>query len=403
MRRLLILFALVWSGCGKDSTAANDSGALSDAAMVDESTDADVYLDPLTHLVPTDELTLSPGNEAGQDEDPSIFRAADGALYVTWYSNRNGIQEDGVLDREIFLMRSYDGATWTEPVQITQHARFSFYPSLAQDSSGAFHMAWWRMIPIPEGCIPEMDCTGTTNQIMYKTSSTGTDWTIDAETSVTQGPGDWLPSLIFDQVAQRLMVYFASPVRDANGEVDLSETTLRIYVCMNNAGEWSAPQRLVGINPDTSHNTYPFVAQRDDGQFIMTWTRYDASASSDVLQVIQEPSTQTLYSTSEDGVVWTEPIVLSSDTALDVFPSLYANHARSAWYALWQTAEVGATSSDSVETLLNEGSLSLTPRPEMPGYSARALATATPDIYWGVWVSGPSGQQKIRHRFFKNS
>ncbi|HVE87160.1 MAG TPA: sialidase family protein [Myxococcales bacterium] len=340
---------------------------------------------------------LSAGNEGGQDEDPGVLHAADGRLYVAWYSNRNGLQDDGTEDREIFLARSPDGESWPDPpIQVTRAARDSFTPSLAQDSAGTFHLAWWRVIPTSLG--------GTNNQILTKSSPDGTTWDLDQETVVAGGPGDFLPSIVHDRVASRLLVYFASPVRDAAGRVDLGAArTLRLYACVNDGTGWSAPQRLSGVNDDATHNTFPFVVQREDGQFLMVWTRYRASASADVLAVLSEASTETMTSTSSNGIDWAEPVPVSSGggQSVDVFPSLYPDAARSSWTALWLTARQGAPSGDVVEVAL-DGALPAEPtaRPEITGYSPRAAPLATPGRFLGVWVAGASGRQKIRFDFF---
>lgn len=358
--------------------------------------------DPLASLTPSGELTLSPGNTAGQDEDATILRARDGKLYVAWFSDRNGPQPDGVPDREIFLMRSSDGRTWTDPpVQVTRHARYAFAPSLGQDAGGAFHLAWWRVIPTPEGCVPGVDCNGgTINRILYKSSPDGIAWDLDGETVVGDGPGDWLPSVVIDRIGHRKLVYFVSPVRDADGNVDLTERISRIYVSIDAGSGFGPPQRVAGVNADTSHNTFPFVVQAEDGDFLMTWTRYDGAAPFDVLHVISEPTTDTLFARSSDGVTFDTPVTMSGGGALDVFPALYADQS-AAWNVLWLTAAPGASTGASIELAVG-GSFpgDAVPRPELAGYTARVVATATPGIFWGVWVSGPTGQQKIRHRFF---
>jgi hypothetical protein len=346
--------------------------------------------DPLRRLEPTGELTLSPGNLGGQDEDPSPLIAGDGSLYVAWYSNRNGPDV-----REIFLARSSDGRVWTDPpIQVTRSPQFSFYPSMVQDAAGAFHLAWWRVIPISGG--------GTTNRVLYKSSPDGVSWDLDREITVADGPGDWLPSLVHDRVGNRLLVYFVSPVRDAAGQVDLGERVSRIYVAIDAGAGFGPPQRLVGVNPDDSHNTYPHVVQRQDGRFLMTWTRYDASAPNDVLQVLAEPSTQTLFSTSTDGLAWSPPAVMSDPAAVDVLPHLYPEQDGPTWRVVWQTASASAPTGATVE-MVADGVYpdDLVPRPEIVGYSSFVLPTATPDIYWGVWVNGAAGRQKIRYEFFR--
>jgi hypothetical protein len=381
---------------GDDDDDAGDSDVGGDAGA-DAAPDVDAALDPLAHLEPTEPAVLSPGNADGQDEDPSILRAADGSLVAAWYSNRNGQQKGGHQDREIFLARTEDGATWTDPpVQITRGEAYAFYPSLAQDQDGDFHLAWWRMLPTPEGCAPA-DCTGTDNRILIKSSSRADAWDLDEETEIAAGPGDWLPSLVADRVSPRRLVYFASPVRDADGNVDLTERVLRIYVVIEDGNGWSAPRRLAGVNPDESHNTYPHVVQTDGGGFLMTWTRYDAAAPNDVLHVIAEPSTQTMVAASEDGITWTEVATLSrAEPAVDVFPSLYADESGT-WRAIWRSSAGGAPTGTTFERAVGGD---IAERPELEGYTGRMLATATSDLYWGVWVAGDEGRQKIHHRFF---
>lgn len=347
---------------------------------------------PLARLAPSAAASvLSPGNASGQDEDPSIVRARDGSLYVAWYSNRNGLQTDGREDKEIFLMRSGDGATWTDPpIQLTRDPAFAFYPSLAQDAAGAFHLAWWRVIPTGPG---------TDNRILYKSSPDGVTWDADQGLEIASGPGDWLPALVADRAGGRLLVYFSAVARDRNGAVNLGERILRLHVAIRDAaGAWAAPAPLQGVNEDATHNTYPHVLQRAGGSFVMTWTRYDAAQPNDVLQVIQEPSTVTMLSTSADGVAWTPPVAMSeAGAAIDVFPSLFADPADRP-FVLWTTTAFGAP----VTAELAAGASypgGVVQRPEISGYTARLLATPTPGIFWSVWVEGPAGTQKVRHRF----
>ena len=387
--------------CGDDTGGDTDASCGCDAAapIVDAAApDAD----PLTALQPGDPFTLSTGNPSGQDEDPAVLRAADGSLYAAWYSNRNGSQPDGREDKEIFLSRTTDGAMWTDPpVQVTRDDEWSFYPALAQGGDGAVHAVWWRVRLIPQGCTPAVDCTGTDNRIVHKRSPDGVTWQLDAETEIASGPGDWLPSVVYDSVADRMLVYFAAVVRDAAGNTDFGETITRIYVVIDDGNGWSAPARLVGVNPDTSHNTYPHVAQRADGTFVMTWTRYDSSAPSNVLQVIMEASTETMYSTSVDGISWTTPITLSggsAEGAVDVFPWLHSDHAGAQWYVTWLSATTsGVTVEMPVDGTYPDDRVE---RPELAGYTARVVATATPGVFFAAWVEGNDPVQSVIGRLF---
>jgi len=334
---------------------------------------------------------LSAGNQGGQDEDPSLLRAADGALSVAWYSDRNG---GG--DKELFLSRSADGQAWSDPVQLTRSDGDSFYPSLAQDPAGTFHLAWWRVIHV--------NVLGTNNKILAKSSADGTTWDLDQETIVAGGPNDFVPSLVHDRVGSRLLVFFASPSRGADGRVDLNEKTLRIYVSENAGSGWGSPRRLNGVNDDATHNTFPFAVQREDGRFLMVWTRYDASASNGVLTVLSERSTETMMSTSANGIDWDAPVLVSSasgDGAVDTLPSLYADLTRASWTALWLTAAKGSSTGSTVEAAIADPIVgAAAARPEITGYSPRVAPLDGGGRFLGVWVAGASGRQKIRFDAF---
>src|SRR4051794_29006126 len=117
-----------------------------------------VWILVLASCAPPPVLTgqvLSAGNENGQDEDPSLLRAADGRLRVAWYSDRNGSG-----DKELFIASSSGGQAWSEPLQLTRSDGDSFYPSLIQDTAGTFHLAFWRVIHV--------SALGTNNKIFSK-------------------------------------------------------------------------------------------------------------------------------------------------------------------------------------------------------------------------------------------
>jgi hypothetical protein len=344
-----------------------------------------VLLAALASCAPPPVLTgqvLSAGNEGGQDEDPSLLREADGQLALAWYSNRAG-------GKELFITHSADGQSWSAPIQVTRSDGDSFYPSLGQEPAGTFHLAWWR--------VRHVGLFGTNNQILAKSSPDGVTWDLDQEEVVAGGPGDFVPCLVHDRVGSRRLVYFASPTRGADGSVDLGGKTLRIYVSENSGNGWGPPRRLNGVNDDASHDTFPFVVQREDGTFLMVWTRYSASASNDVLAVLSDTTTQTMASTSANGLDWEAPVVVSAggDGAVDALPSLYPDFGGASWTALWVTA--GGELEASLDGAIPSAA---TPRPELAGYSARAAPLDDAGRFLGVWVAGASGRQKIRFDVF---
>lgn len=355
----------------------------------------------LNNLVVTADAQLSPGNVMGQDEDPAVVRTAN-ALNVAWFSDRNGNQADGVIDREIFLLRSTDGRAFSGPTQITRATRYSFTPRMAVDAQDQLQLVWWRVIPAPVGCTPNVDCTqGTINKVLYKHANANGDFNIDDEQIIADGPGDWLPSIVVDKRNGQLRVYFVSPVRNAQGVVDLALSTSRIFVVVFDGTSWSAPVMVQGVNADTSHNTYPQVIQRDDNTFLITWTRYGlGNRNFDPPQVVNEPTAETWYGESTDGVNFTATRQLSdaANGAADVFPVLYRDH-NGVWFALWQSGGVGVVEAP----LSGATAFQRVRRAEIVGDQPQVLATPTTGVFWSVSVDASlgRGRERIHHRFFQ--
>lgn len=375
-----------------------DAGPAGTSLDASAAVPTDAGGDALDALVPTEAFVVSTGNEAGQDEDPSVLVARDGALYVAFYSNRNGTDADGDIDREIFLARSpAGGADFESPIQLTDQDGYAFYPSLAQTGDDALHLLWWQMTLVPEGC--ELSLCGTENRILHNTSADGLTWDPTA-TVVTEGPGDWLPSAVYDRERDRLLVYFSAVMRGADGEADPSEALLRLYVSSYDALGWSRPTRLVGVQGEGMHDSYPFVKQRSDGSFVLAWTRYSGESPSDVLQVISEPTTQVFSAISTDGVSFSDVTFLSDETpSIDVFPALFEDHSGD-WFVNYITA-----AGDSVRTVevpfAGPYPDALVDRPEITGYTSRVVRTRSEGLFFAAWVEGAAPNQKVWGRFFE--
>ena len=376
------------AGCG-DGKASPD--ARIDAPLVDA--------DPRTIVAPGSPFSIGPDDIARQDEDPAIAVDAQGSLYALWYSNR-GSAAAGRIDKQVYAIKSIDAATWTTPVAISNGNDWAFAPSVTVASDGGLVAAWWNWHNTPDGCTVGVDCTGTTNSLLARASPDGVSWTAPIE-SVTTGLGDWLPSVVDDPTTGRVLIYFAAVARRADGVVDVSDSRSRLFVTASSGATWGAVTPLVGVNDTATHQSYPFVARKPDGTFAMTWTRF-AAADGSWSHVISEPSTETWVATSTDGITWTNahPISETAGTYIDAFPSLFLDHARTALSVIWVTTD-GAPSGQVVEMPFDGAyPTGRTVRANLTGYTPRVVATATPGVFWGVWVQGSDPDQRVRGQFF---
>lgn len=380
-------------GCG------NGGGAVVDATVGDAAPDGD----PLTELEPGEPIVLGPGNAGGQDEDPSIATLNDGTLLVAWYSNRNGLQPDGRQDKEVFVTRSRDGRRWDPPVQVTRDVEWSFYPDLAVERGGTVHLAWWRFVLTPPGCNPDLTCTGVDSRLRHVTSADGVTWDLAGATEVTTGPGDWLPSVVTDAGGGQVRIYFAAVARNPDGSRNLAERRSHLYVTIGTGATWSAPVRLAGLDDGMSHDSYPDVARRADGTYVLTWTRYDGAADPSPPRILDTTTTETMVATSSDGLTFAGATVISDggpDREIDVFPHLFFDQT-GALHVTWITTAL-STAGDQVELPVGgHYPADRVLRPEIRGYSASIVATRTPDVYFAAGVTGQDPLQEITGRFFR--
>jgi len=348
---------------------------------------------PLERLSASEPATLGPGKTSDQDEDPNLMvtRQPD-ALYAAWYSNRLGTHPDGLARKEIFVTRSLDGERWSEPVPATDARAWSFYPSQAREAGGTFRLAWMRWRLLPDGCIyfdaqhcpgDPGCCTGTERRVLVNASFDGLAWDESNAVPVSPGPLDEVPSLLAASDG-RLLVYFASGYR-------AGDTQRRIHVAVRDGTGWHAPVPVTGL-ATADHDTFPHVVERAPGAFLMAFTRY-AFAQGDNLF---HSSSETMLSTSTDGLAWTEPVAASGPSAdhVDVFPWLFQER-NGGWSVLW-------VREDGTVSLPVEGSFpgDLQTLP-LPGYTPRLVRTPTPGIGWAAWVEGTDPTQKVKIQFLE--
>ena len=345
---------------------------------------------PLEKLAPTSAATLGPGNESGQDEDPSLLvtRMPD-SLIAAWYSDRLGAHPDGLARREIFVTLSYDGKAWLDPTPATDSHAWSFYPSLARDPNGFVWLAFMRWHLLPDGCIyfdaqhcpgDPGCCTGTDRRILVSASYDGITWSEAASHEVASGPADEQPSIVAASDG-RLLAYFVSGYRGG-------DTRRQLQVAVRDSAGWHAPVALGGVDDAASNAVFPHAVEVSPGAFLLAFTRYDLAAGDDAF----DPSAEVLVSSSADGVQFDAPTVVSgpSPARVDVFPWIYPE-SDGRWSVLWVT-ESG--------TLTRPLDLSSAEAPiDIPGYSPRLVPTPTDRLYWAAWVEGTDPNQQVRWRF----
>jgi hypothetical protein len=346
---LLCLGAVV--GCGED---ASDPGP------------------PSARYAQTDTLLLSTGSPT-KDEDPSVLRAADGSMFVSWFSDRADAGD-------IYIARTSSGTNWSTPTRVTVNPGGDFCPSLIQDDAGTFHLTWFRWYALERG------------HILHSTSSDGLTWNVADEESVTTDPGvdDWVPTPAF-AADGTLFVYFVSEIRDAGNPTSDIYATSKGPLDTN----WSDPVSLTAINSTTEHDQLPFVARTGSG-FTMVWVRHDTSEPKPWLN----PKSHLFLSTSSDGLSWSAPLQVTDDAGnvIHLFPFILSGQS-----LLWLSNRGGAPK--VYELLLanaDQYPATVTEVTALPyGYSHRVAATPTAGVFLGAWVQGPEGAQEIYCRFFE--
>lgn len=321
---------------------------------------------------PGEPITLTRDNR-GEDQDPSVLRAADGVMVVAYFARSS-------YDAELYLTTTRNGISWSERVEITRSDWDDFSPHLIQTSDGWFHLTWFRRSPAGNA------------RIFHTRTMDLRQWDRQVEVEVADADRveDWVPT-IAERPDGDLQIVFASRLRGDNVRHDLYRVT------SGDGGEtWSEIAPLAALNDDAEHDHLPYLAPTGSG-LTLVWNRCDRSSPAPW----ENPTSDLYVSTSPDGDQWSAPRPVTADDeggVLDVFPALFADHAGD-WSLLWVTTALAATSNVvalPVDAAYPADRVVL----PMTGYSPRVAATPTDGVFLGAWVEGPTGQQDIRVRLF---
>jgi hypothetical protein len=351
----IALLAVLVAACGGPAGADDEA----DAAPGPDGPPVPVY-------TPGDPIVI--GDGAGNDEDPAVLVAADGSLYVTWFSESEGF--------DIVISRSTDGQTWSPPVHISSGSARDFGPTLYQDVTGRIHAVWFRW-----------DSGAPPGHLMHDASAPGDGlaWSTADENEVTTVGAwdDWVPSIAADDSGQMHVAF-------ARNTCPPPDECYGIYTTSSATGAvWSDPVPVVQADATTEHHL-PSIAYLD-GELWLAWDPFDRAANTP----FDNSSTGSHISIMRyDTGTWVDrgDITARDDNEVSLFPHLFAAHG-GAPHLLWLSA--GPIAATNVEKGLAELDTEPRPLPSLAGYSARLVATPTADVYLAAWVQGPDGEREV--------
>ena len=335
-------------------------------------------------LKPTEFTMLPLGTESGEDDDPALVRASDGSYHLAWLSNRTG-------NAELFAARSADGLSWGKPVRVTNNDFQDWYPSLLQGQDGTFHLVWMRVTPPPDNF----------QHLWYNRSADGLNWDPAKEVQITTGAvNDFAPNLAMDAEGN-LLVFFSGAVRSKNGTSDLFVVRSR-----DQGASWEEPRALSTLSTPTDMEVFPWVERRDNGSFMMVFSRHDSTRGANYFH----SSTELFFASSTDGLTWDPPTTITSDESVDTLPSFYVDHAGTKWTLLWvSTAMSNPPKGEVVEIDVDnlkqypDGVTNWTNRIGAGGWSPRVVATGTEGLYLMLSVCRVKGTAKIHSQIYQRS
>ena len=327
---------------------------------------------PVQQGTGTTPVILSVGSPT-KDEDPSVLRAANGTMFVAWFSDRGG-------NADIYVSSSANRVTWTTPVRIGSPQWADFYPNLIQDRTGRLHLVWFQWVSLFVG------------QIRHTSSLDGVTWAPEDFVTTEFLLDDWVPTIAEAPDGSLIVIIVAGKRNTAVGNNQLYRVTRS-----PTQTTWSAPVAM-SVNSASEHDHLPFIARTGANEMTLVWVRYTGAAD-----FIVNPRSDLMQSTSSDGVTWSTPVIVTSDQrGQNLFPQLYQRHG-GAWSLLWLSTRTGtptmyeipAASSGAFPTGLTINTL-------LPaGYSHRLATTPVAGEYLAAWVQGPKDVEEVYVRLIK--
>ncbi len=279
----------------------------------------------------------------GLDRAPSMVHAADGKLWLVWWSDCSG-------NRDLWYKTTSDGgATWSADVQLTTNTGGNYLPAITQAADGSLWLVWTS------------DRSGN-EAIWYKTSSDG-GATWSADTRLTGPEWAYAPSVVQAADGKVWVVWFS----------DRSGYAAIWYKTSEDGGvTWSADTQFT-----YSGATFPFIAKGADGKLWLVWGGLTYRFSSDGgttwspdVEIPGSSGGDPSLVVADDGTVW-----LASSRDDDIWYHT-SNDGGTTWSAGTQwTRFVGLDDGPAVAAL-NDGSVAVAWSSNRSGNS---------DIWFGVF------------------
>ncbi len=300
------------------------------------------------------------------DEDPSIIQADDGTFYMAWLSDRNG-------QTDIWIKQSTDNTlnNWSPPRIVITSPHEDWYPTLLQSKNGIFHLSWMRS---HDGAI----------DVFYTNSKDAVTWR-PARQLTNLPTEDWAPHMIEDS-AGTLWIAWAS---GRNG----NDKDIFIINSKNGGASWSAPVPIIthGFEDD-----FPYLLQKNDGTYLMVWSRYDGK---DGTFYLSNPKSEIMHATSGDGIAWSDAIQITEEVEgkqyVNILPTIYQDGTN--FYIAWTSNRLNFRG-NNVEILF--GSLGK-PYSLSDGFFPRIVPTKDGKLHM-YWIGGDESNRDIFYQIFRH-
>ncbi len=318
------------TGNSRDPSLAVDSSGNIHIAWHDSTdyggsgTDADIFYKQYEMGVGWTTTEVVSTESTGTSGYSSLSVDSAGNVHVAWHDSTD--YGGSGTDYDIFYKRYEVGVGWTTAeVVSTESTGSSFEPSLAVDSSGNIHIAWYDST--------DYGGSGTDYDIFYKQYEMGVGWTTTEVVSTESTGLSNDPSLAVDSSGNIHIAWFDSTDYGGSG------TDYDIFYKQYEMGVGWTTTEVVSTE-STSHSYYPWLSVDSAGNVHIAWqdvTNYgDSGTDYDIF-----------YKRYEVGVGWTTTEVVSTEsTSSSQHPWLSVDSLGNVHIAWYDSTDYGGFGTD---------------------------------------------------------